>query len=129
MRAIQRMFDEFGALADEQDEFTDSDVREAVHRTLTRHFVWGKTAEELPISYGMRSAEGDARIRAILGELLRGTSPEVSQVPPGKPRLAMLQNPDVRAANGMRYDELFGHREEPLPLAPAHMFVAPKYDQ
>jgi len=128
--AIQKMFDDFGALADAYDEFTDSDVREAVHRTLTRHFIWGKIEEQLPISYGMRSAQGDALVRSVIAELLRGTSEQVSRIPLGGPRLAILQDPDIRAANGMRHDELFGHRDEPLPLAPlpAHMFADPRYE-
>ncbi|HYP98770.1 MAG TPA: hypothetical protein VER96_08855 [Polyangiaceae bacterium] len=122
------MFDDFGALADEHEEFTDSDVREAVHRTLTRYFVWGMMDEALPVSYGMRTAEGDARIRGIIAEFLRGVSQ--SAPPAGKPRLAMLQDARVRASNGMQYDELFGHRDEPLPLAPlpAHMYTTPRYD-
>ncbi|HYP97389.1 MAG TPA: hypothetical protein VER96_01860 [Polyangiaceae bacterium] len=123
------MFDEFGALADEHEEFTDSDVREAVHRTLTRYFVWGITEEELPVSYGMWSAEGDARVRGIIGEFLRCVLHEV--LPIGQPRLAMLQDRRIQASNGMEYDELFGHRDNPLPLAPlpAHMYTTPRYDR
>ncbi|AKU94641.1 hypothetical protein AKJ09_01305 [Labilithrix luteola] len=125
------MFDELGTLADEYDEFTDTDVREAVHMTLTRHFVWGEREEPLPVSYGMRSAEGDALIRTNIEEFLRWTFEEVSRIPPGKPRLMLLQDPDIQAANGMRYDELFGHRDEPLPNTPlaADMFALPQYDE
>jgi hypothetical protein len=128
--AVRALLDDLEGIATDYDEFTDTDVREALHRTLTRYFVWGQEREALPICFGMRSKNGDARVRAAVGRFLEAVAGE-ADIAVGQARLDILQDKSVRAAGGMQYDELFGHRDVPLSLEalPKHMFTEGHYDE
>jgi hypothetical protein len=127
--AIQRLLSELEGIATMYDEYTDTEVCEAMHRALTHYFVWNQAGTSLPVSFGMSTEDGDARVRAALASFL-GAVHDASEIAVGKARLDMLQDRSMRAAGGMHYYELFGHRDAPLPLEslPKHMFIKGKYD-
>lgn len=113
------------------EELTDTDVREAIHLTLTYFFVWGIEDNELPVTFGMFSLEGDEAIAEIINNFLHlvKTCPEIGSVPPGKSRLDLLQNPDIKTPSGYIYDEFLGHVDTPIILdsLPAYLFEAGDY--
>lgn len=132
IEALAVLFGELERIASEHEEMTDTDVREALHLTLNYYFVWGKPRSRFPRSFGMFSAEGDRRIGKAIRKFLDMVDEldEVAAIPVGQARLDFLQQPDVRTASGMQYDEFIGYRETPLdpdPL-PEFMFLEGEYD-
>ncbi len=131
--SIRTLFCELEKVADSHDELTDTDVREALHMSLNRFFVWGKPLDRLPTSYGMFSREGDEAVaRAVSNFLFSVNSiPELSVTQLGQSRLNRLQNPNIFTPNGCQYDYFIGHADEPLPPdeLPEDLFDDGDYDE
>jgi hypothetical protein len=131
-RAVVGLFEQLEQIANEHEELTDTDVREAMHLTLNCYFVWALDRSQFPRTFGMFSAEGDALVERALRQFLEiaEQSGELSRVPVGQVRLDILQADDIATKGGMQYDEFFGHRDTPLspdPL-PEYMFADGEYE-
>src|SRR5262249_1426432 len=112
-------------------EVTDTDVRESIHGTLAYYFVWGHAVDRLPCNYGMFTPEGDELVsKAVASFWARANeSAVVRDVPVGKPRLDLLQDPTVTSSAGRQYDDLLGHVPKPLPDEPLPEFYFIKQQQ
>ncbi len=115
--AVLQWLNDLERVAGEHCEFTDSEVREAVHRALSHHYVWGHARTEARLDYAMYSDQGNAAIDRALARFLDAIeSAERNQPTPlGQARLDRLQAPGLVTTGGRRYDELYGHRRTPLP--------------
>lgn len=118
--AVGEMLNRLEVISQENEELTDTDVREAVHRTLNYYFVWGGEPLQIPLRYGMFSSEADQRIRETLRQFIdvARRAADMEGLSYGKARLDALQDPTLRTKGGMIYDELIGHRDFPLPAEP-----------
>ncbi|QTL36561.1 hypothetical protein [Pseudoalteromonas viridis] len=114
---IKDLFEELSIIAETHDELHDTDVRESLHMVLNYFFVWGKEANQLPISYGMFSEEGDIEVAKAINKFLdnAATCTDLFDIAIGKERLKLLQDSSIQVANGLQYDEFIGHADEPLP--------------
>ncbi len=114
------------------DELTDTDVREAIHLTLNRFFVWGHEYSKLPRSFGMFSQGGDNEVAVALRNFLN--DPAIRSVKNslsvGKERLQFLQDATIQTRGGNLYDYFIGHVDEPLPdqELPEYLFEKGEYD-
>ncbi len=129
---IINLYIELEKLLDIYEELTDTDVRENLHLTLNYFFVWGKTLDRLPISYGMFSLRGDQSIASVVNHFLSSVSilSELSEISIGQERLDLLQNEKIVTSAGHQYDEFIGHSDKPLmpdPL-PENLFEKDNYD-
>jgi hypothetical protein len=117
---LERFLGELQEISEEHEETMDTDVREALHRTLNRFFVWGAPRDRLPIQYAMFSAEGDRRVAAAVEAfLIRAlATSEARNASAGKERLDLLQDRRVRTHGGFEYDDFLGHVDNPLPDQP-----------
>lgn len=117
---VRSLYTELGEIAKAHEELTDTEVREALHETLNYAFVWGKPLPQLPVSYGMFSAEGDAEIAAAVARFLEAALPaaEVTELTVGERRLAALQDETITTPAGEQFDLFIGHTEHPLPPDP-----------
>ena len=126
--AVAQLFEDLDRIAEEHEELTDTDVREAIHLTLNYYFVWGKPRDRFPVSFYMFSADGDQLIGGALRRFLDAAeaSRELSALPVGQARLDALQDSRIRTQSGRQYDEFMGHLDEPLAARPLEeqMFVA-----
>ena len=113
---VLEFYTELATLSELYEELTDTDVRESLHLTLNYCFVWGNTLEHYPMSYGMFSLAGDRELASATKRFLIKLTqiPEVADLPLGRERLAVLQNPSLVTASGYQYDDFIGHAEEPL---------------
>ncbi len=129
---IERFYCELDRLADDYEELTDTDVREALHLTLNYFFIWGMKSSIYPISYGMFSLEGDRAVARSVENFLEGvhSCSEMSNTPVGQPRLNLLQNFEIKTPSGRQYDEFIGHADKPLPQEPLpdYLFSEGDYD-
>lgn len=128
---IKTFFSELVRLSIRFPELTDTEVRESLHLVLNHFFVWGEPIQNLPVSYGMFSAEGDQSVAKAVNELLISvhTTPDLSKIPKGKPRLDLLQV-ERPVVDDRYYDEFIGHADQPLPLKPlaSYLFESGEYD-
>jgi hypothetical protein len=119
------------ALSEEHEEVTDTDVREALHETLSFHFVWGRSIERLPLHYRMFTPVGDEAVSEVVSQFLRAAQPAAARlgIPVGEARLDCLQS-DASESGGPNYYEFIGHVDEPLPPEPPSpdLFVPADYD-
>ena len=65
-------------IAAEYENFTGTDVRDALHEVLTHYFVWGAARDRLPVACYMFSAEGDELVSSAVARFLQATSDEVA---------------------------------------------------
>lgn len=117
LQPILRAFlEDLEDLASEHGELTDTDVREALHRTLTYCVVWGNGDQDLPIHFGMFSDEADSRLRGLVGRFVVEANQilTASRTPMGQTRLDLLQDSLVRTRTGRMFDEFLGSRATPL---------------
>ena len=132
LNAIKALYTEFDRQSEIYEELMDTDVRESIHMTLNYYFVWGNELDRLPISYGMFSYEGDKSVANVVNSFLSyvSNSSELSEIPVGKERLAMLQNLKITTLGGYQYDDFIGHSDEPLPSdeLPEDLFEEGDYD-
>lgn len=130
--AIRDLYEEFERLSEIHDELMDTDVRESLHLTLNYFFVWGKAVDRIPVSYGMFSMEGDRAVENAVNRFLTSicATLELRQVPVGKDRLLLLQNPELSTLGGCQYDDFIGHSDVPLPPddLPEDLFDIGYYD-
>lgn len=132
INAIKVLYTELDRLSEVYEELMDTDVRESIHMTLTYYFIWGNELVRLPISYGMFSYEGDKSVANVVNSFLSYVSnnSELCEIPVGKERLAMLQNPKITTPSGYQYDDFIGHSDEALPSdgLPEDLFEEGDYD-
>jgi hypothetical protein len=100
--AVVRLLDELRRISLEHEELTDTDVRDAIHLTLNAHFVWGLGRAPFPRNFRMFSREGNGLVAAAVSRFLDDVdaSGELSRVPIGVERLAVLQGGDARTSDG-----------------------------
>lgn len=131
-RAVVTLFEQLERISSTHEEVTDTEVREAMHLTLSWYFVWGHERSRFPRSFGMFSAEGDQLVADALLAFLDAAerSAELSGIPLGQARLDVLQAGATAVPDGMLYDEFIGHRDTPLPAEalPERMFLATPYE-
>ncbi len=131
--ALVALLEQLERISHEHEEVTDTDVRESMHLTLTWYFVWAQERTRFPRSFGMFSPEGDQLVAEALLVFLEAAekSGELSTIPVGQARLEVLQADSAATADGMRYDEFIGHRDNPLPAEPLpdHMFSDGDYEE
>lgn len=127
--AIKTLLVGLEQLSKEFEEVTDTDVRESLHMILNYCFVWGKELDQRPVSYGMFTLEGDQSVAQIVDTFLSSVS-SLSDIPVGKGRLDLLQNPDIRTPEGCQYDDFIGHVDESLlpDELPEDLFEEGDYD-
>lgn len=104
----------------EHYEITDTDVRDAIHRTITYYYVWDHSIDEFPISFGMFSRKGDLELSHAIRSFVEAAKrdPRMSQIPLGKARLDAIQDSNFLTPSGKRFYEFFGLSDEPLPPEP-----------
>lgn len=127
--AIKAFFIGLEQLSKEFEEVTDTDVRESLHLVLNYCFVWGKELDQLPVSYGMFTLEGDQSVAQVVSTFLSSAS-SLSDIPVGIERLNLLQNREIRTPEGCQYDDFIGHVDEPLfpDELPKDLFEEDDYD-
>jgi hypothetical protein len=126
------LYIELEKLLDIYEELMDTDVRDNLYLTLNYFFVWGKTLDRLPISYGMFSLRGDQSIASVVNHFLSSVSilSELSEISIGQERLDLLQNEKIVTSAGRQYYEFIGYSDKPLmpdPL-PEDLFEKDNYD-
>lgn len=132
INSLLRFYFELEDISNRHDELTDTDVREAIHLTLNRFFIWGHEHKKMPKSYGMFSQGGDSEVAVALEKFLN--DPAIRKIenilPVGEERLRFLQDATVQTKNGSLYDNFIGHVDQPLPdqSLPKHMFQEGEYD-
>ena len=132
VNSVKSFYLKLEQLSKDYEELTDTDVRESLHMVLSYYFVWGKSMDRLPISYGMFSLEGDNAVANAVNQFLSSifAIPEIGEVTIGKERLALLQNKEIKTHSGSEYDDFIGHSDEPLSLEilPEDLFEEVDYD-
>ena len=123
-KELLRILEELEAISEEHQETLDTDVREALHRTINRYFVWGAAREHMPAQYAMFSASGDRRIGAAIESFISRAiaTSEARAASVGKARLDLIQDRSVKTRGGYEYDDFLGHVDTPLPDAPLPEF-------
>ena len=113
--AVVALLDTLERIADEHDELMDTDVREAVHATLTWYFVWGQPRTRFPCRFGMFSADGDRRVASALNRFLDAAerARDIARLSLGQARLDRLQSDAATTSSGASYDEFYGHVDVP----------------
>ncbi|WP_143421463.1 hypothetical protein [Halovibrio salipaludis] len=131
--AIRSLYKDLESLSQKYEELMDTDIRESLHIVLNYFFVWGKGLDQLPISYGMFSLEGDQAVASVVNKFLSSVRsvPEIDKIPLGTERLALLQDPEIVTPGGCLYDEFIGHSDEPLSPdnLPDDLFQEGEYDE
>jgi len=114
---IEALWNKLEILFSEYSELMDTDVREAIHLTLNYFFVWEKYRDKFPVSYCMFSGKGDRDVGEIIEEFIVSAKnePDFPNILMGQERLNLLQNSNIKTANGLSYDDFIGHTDIPLP--------------
>src|SRR3954469_20552364 len=119
-QAVSWLLNQLEVISHQHRELTDTDVREALHRTINYYFVWGHAPSQVPVRYGMFTREGDQQVSDVVRQFVREASrcADDAGLMLGHPRLDALQDSTIRTEGGMLYDELVGHRDTPLGPEP-----------
>lgn len=118
--AVSSLYTELEKLSEQHDELFDTDVREALHETLSYVFVWGEPLPKMPVSYGMFSAEGDAAVAAVMERFIAAALPAASAegLAVGQQRLDALQDESIETPAGEHFDLFIGDADQPFPAEP-----------
>ncbi len=131
-QAIETFLGALELIEDKHKELTDTDVREALHRSVNEFVVWGRINNRTPSTFGMFSAKGDL----LVADAIRGFLNVIAEnnllkdVPVGQARLDALQGAGAKSPAGVEYDEYLGHRDTPLtePGLPSAFFELGDYE-
>lgn len=117
---VARLFSRLEAIADQHEELTDTEVREALHKTLNYYFVWAKPCDPLPRRYAMYTPAGDDAVAEVVTEFLHNATVLARQhrIAVGTDRLELLQDASIRTPRGELYDLFIGHADAPLEPEP-----------
>ena len=109
-------------IGEEHEELYDTDVREALRGALNYYFVWGNDTSEMPVSYAMFSAEGDASVANAVREFCSQAKAlaESEGMKTGQPREDVLQDAAVTTRGGQSYDEFIGYADRVPPEEKPH---------
>lgn len=112
--ALERLESSFG-------ELTDTDVTEALAKTLNFYFVWGQVDRRgTPVSYAMFSPEGDAAVARAVDEFLERAKEHLVEfpIPTGQMRHDVLRDLELKTESGSTCERFIGVVDEPLPADP-----------
>lgn len=131
--AVGHLYQALEDLAQDHEELTDTDVREALAETLNHYFTWEQPQETMPETYFMFSAKGDRGVAHAVAEFLAEALPaaHAEGVGPGQPRHDVLQDDSISTDNGETYDLFIGQSDEPRPVTALHAirFEPGEYDE
>lgn len=131
--AVGHLYQALEDLAQDHEELTDTDVREALAETLNHYFTWEQPQETMPETYFMFSAKGDRGVANAVAEFLAEALPaaHAEGVGPGQPRHDVLQDDSISTDNGETYDLFIGQSDEPRPVTAllAVRFEPGEYDE
>jgi len=131
-RSIRKLFNDLERIGETHPELYDTDVREQLAETLDFAFVYGRRMKDVPVNFGMYSAEGDKRVAAAISAFLATALPLVKQegIATGKARHDALQDGSIVSKQRRRFDSFIGSSAQPLNVRelPPYRFEEPDYD-
>lgn len=101
---------QLAAIGEEHRELYDSVVRQATSNAVHHGFLKPRTGYVLPGEIGMRTAEGNRRVREALAAYITGVGPlaQAAGLASFHQRLAAFQDSSVRTARKRDYESFFG---------------------
>lgn len=129
---VARLYSRLEAIADQHEELTDTETREALHKTLNYYFIWAAPCDKFPLRYAMYTRAGDDAVAEVVAEFLHNATVLARQhrIAVGSDRLELLQDASIRTPHGECYDLFIGHADAPLePEMPAPERFQPREDE
>ena len=114
-KPLLQLLNEFDRIAQTYEEIGDTDVREQIRVALNDGYVTPKDGFELPETFGMFEAEGNAQVGAALRQFLAAANKIAAQrknLQTAKGRLRSIQDENVTSDAGTLYDEYWGYVDE-----------------
>ncbi len=114
--AFEKYLNQLEDIADENDELTDTDVRERLHEVINWYFIWGHPIDKhFPKKYAMFSEVGDKLVEKVTRIFIETANKEAADVPVGQARNDLIEKSGIETASGEYFDTYLGSSEEVLP--------------
>lgn len=107
---LAALLNQLAAIGEEHRELYDSAVRQAMSNAVHHGFLKPRPDYMLADKFGMRTAEGNRRVRDALAGYIAGaaSAAEATGLGTFHQRLAAFQDGSVRTARKRDYDSFFG---------------------
>ena len=112
--ALVQLVEALSEIEKENDEVSDTDVREQMYEAVHKGFIAPEAGFQLPDEFGMFSPEGNQAIKEALAQFLNHAEVKTAtqQLATPQARLNAFQDP-VETEEGLTQEDYFGYSESP----------------